>query len=164
MLCLVEVYKELSKIFTAEDLEILLMFVMCIRPYTYIGSYIRNERVTEDNRDKLRMVGKRRIDRIERTLRRKVQPSTYTRWQQILLDNPSMEEAWKPKYIIGWPMVFFRNVNIGSYWTTPKKADKRKSVYKSRGGCRVPEYLAETFGDTKTACGICGIKCKRKTG
>jgi hypothetical protein len=156
---LCDIYREVARILSAEDLEILLMYVMDIKSYAEIGGYLRNEVITDDNRVKLKMAAKRRIVKIKDSLGYGVTAHLYIIWEQFLLDNPSMEEATVPQIHIGWLWKALMRVNDGGYWGLK---DGYK-VYKSKSTCEIPQYLQGAFGDNKTHCTLCGTqRCTRK--
>lgn len=157
MQMVIDIYKEIAKVLSAEDLEILMMWIRDNRVYSDIGGHIRGEVVTNDNKVKLKMVGKRRIVKIKKELGYNVTYHLYIIWKQILLDESSMNEAWTPKEHIGWLCTTLQKINNGGYWGV---RDGYKE-YKSKSICLIPQYLEESFG-TKVICTYCGKRCSRK--
>ncbi|EGO65610.1 sigma-70 family RNA polymerase sigma factor [Acetonema longum] len=68
-------------------------------------------------------------------------------WGEQSFCSPISPEAGHPKRKIDYPYEFLQAVNAGGHW--------RSGKYISRKVCRVPEYLAESFGDSQTKCPLC---------
>lgn len=67
-------------------------------------------------------------------------------WREHLFSDP-VKEAGSSKHKIDYPHEFLQAVNAGGHWQQGK--------YISGKECRIPEYLAEAFGDSETKCPIC---------
>jgi len=161
MMTVIQLYQEISKVLTADELEVLLQYIIDQRPYADIGhvktKYYKPKTTKQKqrvrNRDKT--AGYRKVKSILRKLKTiNVSKAMY----EALLSEPSKVEDGVPKHYIGWLCTRLQAVNDGGYWKYPQK---KKTVYKSKSICQIPQYLANAF-PTKTKCSLCGIKCTRK--
>jgi hypothetical protein len=166
---IIEIWREVSKVLTAEELEGLLKYIVDQRTYGEIG-YVKVENYKAKKSNQKKRIrkhawirGYRRISAVMTKLKTLVVSENLILCKEFLLDNPSMTEATTPKIHFGWLVTVLQKINGGGYWTKPQKTDKQKSEYKSRSICLIPSYLSQSFGDTKTKCGICGVRCSRKS-
>lgn len=170
MQAIITIYREIAKVLTAEELEILVRWIIEGRSYADIGRTIRPKVKTEvnisiskqakDNSAKhANMTGKRKIQKIIRKIKAIVESSILIDCKDLILDNPSMEEMNTPGFHFGWLCSRLQKINNGGYWGK----DHNKRTYKSKSICLIPEYLQKSFGNDHTKCTLCGIKCTRKS-
>jgi hypothetical protein len=167
------IYRAIAKVLTSAELEIFIGWVIDGNTYTEIGRELRRPSAklvirskSKKSREIVRKaennIGNNCIRRILKKIKGITDTDDILYMYGEITDNPSELEAHTPQIQLGWPHAFLKESNGGSYWTKPTKAAKKKSEYKPRVVCKIPEYLQGCFGDDMTRCSLCGRHCTRK--
>jgi hypothetical protein len=100
-----------------------------------------------------------RIERIPVIIEKKfVQMVNHNNYSRDTFIQEKQYDAHSPTPL-GYPYEIAKSSSKGGYWGMLNK--KRRSVYRTKLQCKIPEYLQTCFHDDKTICNICN-KCKRK--